>query len=202
MTMTTRRQFLNRTLVGGAAFGLGLWYGLGSAERRGSWSLAARVPDGEEQSLEKLATALGLDVSGGRWEPVAAGIGADLVLVRDGRLLDPAEWPDAATRLRGRWAGREGARWLQLADGAHRPARLARVVGHAGVLGTLDLDREGERAFRGRDGRWLVVSMMNGTVEVAEASCRHRLCQQQGRIGLAGERLVCAPAGLIVQLEA
>ncbi len=199
--MTTRRQFLNRTLVGGAAFGLGLWQGLGPSTRHGGWSLAARVPAGEEPGLEALAAALGLDASGGRWQPAEPGTGADLVLVRDGRLLDPAEWPAAATRLRGRWAGREAARWYQWTTDQDRPARRARMVGPEGSMATLDLDREGDRAFRGRDGRWLVVSVSNGTVAVVEASCRHRHCQRQGRVGLAGARLVCAPAGLIVQLE-
>ncbi|MDO8837098.1 MAG: NusG domain II-containing protein [Vicinamibacterales bacterium] len=199
--MTTRRQFLNRTLVGGAAFGLGLWHGLGPSNRDGGWNLSARVPDGEEPGLEALAAAFGLDVSGGRWQPAGSGTAADLVLVRDGRLLDPAEWPAAATRLRGRWAGREAARWYQWTAACDSPARRARVVGHAGSLATLDLDHEGDRAFRGRDGRRMVVSVSNGRVEVAEASCRHRHCQRQGRVSLAGERLVCAPAGLIVQLE-
>jgi hypothetical protein len=199
--MTTRRQFLNRALVGGAAFGLGLWQGLGPSHRHGGWSLAARGPAGEEPGLEALAAALGLDVSGGRWQPAGSGAGADLVLVRDGRLLDPAEWPAAAMRLRGRWAGREAARWYQWTADHDRPARRARMVGPAGSMATFDLDREGDRAFRGRDGRWLVVTVSHGTVEVADASCRHRHCQRQGRIGLAGERLVCAPAGLIVQLE-
>ncbi len=200
--MTTRRQFLNRTVVGGTAFGLGLWYGLRPGSRPARWAVAARVPGGEERHLEGLAKALGLDVDAGRWTSLGAGAPADLVLVRDERLLDPAEWPDEAVRLRRRWAGAEGTRWCQWTDLTARPARRAAIVGQTGLLATLDLDRDGEQAFRGRDGRWFAVAARDAAIEVVEASCRHRHCQRQGRVSLAGDRLVCAPAGLLVQLEA
>ena len=203
--MTTRREFLNRTLMGGAAFGAGLLAGLGPLGRAtgaSRWSLAARVPAGGESELATLASGLGLDVSWGEWQPLAGGGTADLAVLLGGRVLDPAEWPAAALALRARWSNHPASRWLRLTNGAHRAARRAVVRGDAGILARLDLDREGGRVFRGRDGRRLALVARGGGVEVAEASCRHQHCVGQGRVGLAGERLVCAPAGLIVTLEA
>lgn len=203
--MTTRREFLNRTLMGGAAFGAGMLAGLapfGRGTGASRWSLAARVPAGGEADVETLAAALGLDLGRGEWQPLAGGGTADLAVLHGGRVLDPAEWPAAALALRARWSNHPASRWLRLTDGAHRAARRAVVRGDAGILATLDLDRESGRIFSGRDGRRLALVSRGGGVEVAEASCRHQHCVGQGRVGLAGERIVCAPAGLIVTLEA
>jgi hypothetical protein len=204
-TMTTRRDFLTRTLLGGTAFGLGLWGGLASNGSRldsARWSLAARVPAGGEAGLVDLAAQLGLDVSRGEWSPLAAGTGADLALLQHGRLLEPVEWPLAATALRASWSGRDAAQWWRLVEPGRRTARRATVVGREGLLATLDLDREGERVFAGRNGHRLVISLKDGGVAVAESACRHQHCLRQGRVSLTGERVVCAPAGLMVSLEA
>ena len=202
--MTTRREFLNRTLLGGAAFGAGLlggWMPLGKGSSPHAWSLAARVPTGGEAGLEKLARHLGLDLGRGDWMPLAGEEAADLVLLYEGRLLDPAEWPVTALALRAEWAGRPGTRWLRLGQGDRQAARRAVVRGAGTILATLDLDRGGERIFVGRNGHRLVVASHEGTVAVVDAGCRHQHCVRQGRVSLAGERLVCAPAGLLVSLE-
>lgn len=203
--MTTRREFLTRTLLGSAAFGGGLlggWMPFRWGQAPESWSLAARVPAGGEAGLEALARRLGLDLSRGGWMPLADGDTADLALVFEGRLLDPAEWPDEAHALRAGWSGHPAKRWLRLTEEGPRAAGRAVVRGAGGVLATLDLDREGERVFTGRNGHRLVLSSREGSVAVVEAGCRHRHCLRQGRVSLSGERLVCAPAGLLVSLEA
>jgi len=203
--VTTRREFLNRTLLGSAAFGAGLlggWMPLRTGSLSGAWSLAARVPAGGEARLEKLARHLGLDLGRGEWVPLVGNEAADLVLLHEGRLLDPAEWPAEALALRAEWAGRPGRSWLRLPENGQRAAGRAIVRGAGAILATLDLDREGERVFVGRNGHRLVVASREGTVAVVEAGCRHQHCLRQGRVSLAGERLVCAPAGLLVSLEA
>ncbi|HSK08419.1 MAG TPA: NusG domain II-containing protein [Vicinamibacterales bacterium] len=202
--MTTRREFLNRTLLGSAAFGAGLlggWMPFRGGLPQASWSLAARVPAGGEAGLEALARRLGLDLSRGEWVPLADGDSADLALLYDGRLLDPAEWPAVALDLRAGWSGHPARRWLRLAEDGRRAAGRAVVRGADGVLATLDLDREGDRVFMGRNGHRLVLSSRDGGVAVVEAGCRHQHCLRQGRVSLSGERLVCAPAGLLVSLE-
>ncbi|HNV04215.1 MAG TPA: NusG domain II-containing protein [Vicinamibacterales bacterium] len=203
--MTTRREFLNRTLMGGAAFGAGMLAGLGPFGRAAGasrWSLAARVPAGAEADVEALAAELGLDLGRGDWQPLAGGESPDLVLLRGTRLLDPAEWPSQAIALRARWSGHPASRRLRLTDKERRAARRAVVRSRDGILAALDLDRESSRVFRGRDRQRMALVTRGGGVEVVEASCRHQHCLRQGRVGLAGERIVCAPAGLVVTLEA
>jgi hypothetical protein len=41
----------------------------------------------------------------------------------------------------------------------------------------------------------------NGQVWVQSASCRHRQCQQVGRLSMPGERAACAPNRLLVEIE-
>jgi len=74
--------------------------------------------------------------------------------------------------------------------------------GPQGLLARLDLDREGETILTGRDGRRLVLDVRGGGVAVVESACRHGHCRRQGRVTRVGEGLVCAPAGLLVELEA
>ncbi|MFA7331472.1 MAG: NusG domain II-containing protein [Candidatus Delongbacteria bacterium] len=202
--MSTRRDFLKSALVGGAALGLGFWGGFewkGQAPD-GPWELAARVPEGEEDALRQLAARLGLELESARWQDAPLSGDADLALLRGGRLLDPAQWPAAALDLRRTWAGRPASRWLSLQAPAGAAARQALVRGPEGLLARLDLERAGEHVLRGREGRRLVLAVADGGVSVAEAGCRHLHCLRQGRVSRVGERLLCAPAGLLVELEA
>jgi hypothetical protein len=199
--MSTRRDFLKRTLVVGVAFGLGLWRGLDQAGQGDRWELAARLPAGEEDALWELAGHLGVTPDGCRRRPLGDAPGADLVLLRNGRLLEPAAWPAAALALRRRWAGRPATQWVDLRQEGSQ-ARRALILGPQGHVASLDLGRNGEHVFHGRDGRRVALSVQDGGLAVVEAACRHRHCLRQGRVSLAGERLVCAPAGLLVELEA
>jgi len=46
-----------------------------------------------------------------------------------------------------------------------------------------------------------VLGVHAGQVTVVESNCRHGHCRRQGAQGLAGGRLVRAPAGLLVEME-
>ncbi len=95
----------------------------------------------------------------------------------------------------------ENAHWQDAPLGG-AAARQALVRGPEGLLARLDLERAGEQVLRGREGRRLVLAVADGGVSVAEAGCRHLHCLRQGRVSQVGERLLCAPAGLLVELEA
>jgi hypothetical protein len=200
--MSTRRDFMRSALVAGAALGLGLWRGWETAPATGTWDLVVRAPRGEEDAVAGLAARLGLDCGQDAWVPLPMAGPADLVLLRGGRLLDPAQWPTQALELRGAWRGRTAGQMLRLQGKPSAPATRALVWGPQGLLARLDLDRTGETLVTGRDGRRLVLDVRNGGVAVVESACRHGHCRRQGQVSRWGERLVCAPAGLLVQLEA
>lgn len=201
MSPTSRRLFLTRLMLGSGTFAAGWWLGQRTGAQPQALSLTARVPAGEQPRMEALARTLGVDLSTARWVPAVDDAPADLVMVRQGRILDPVEWPHEALAVRARWIGHASA--VTLTTTVDEPiARLARVVAADGGVSTIDLAYDRELVIQGRDGRRLVLGVQDGRAAVIESRCRHQHCVRQGAVAHAGERIVCAPAGLLVQLEA
>lgn len=199
--MSTRRDFMRQTLVAGAALGLGLWRGWQGPSTEDSWNLVVRAPREALDEVWGLVRRLGGDADPDAWETHAARGPADVALLRGGRLLEPSRWPAAALELRRSWQGREADLLLHARAGRQGRAREALVWGPTGLLARLDLQTPGETRMEGRDGHRMVLGVHAGQVAVVESTCRHGHCRRQGAQGLAGGRLVCAPAGLLVELE-
>jgi hypothetical protein len=135
-----------------------------------------------------------------------ASLPADLLL-SDTRtaVYDPAtQLGERLARLRQLLRG-QTAVWAFSA--AHHPVmwggqrRVALLRDERGMVDRLPL----ERSFRdipleGPCGR-THLRLAEGQVWVHAASCRHRQCQQAGRISLPGERTACAPNHLLVEIE-
>ena len=49
-------------------------------------------------------------------------------------------------------------------------------------------------------GYTLVIAVENGEAYVKEASCPDKYCEKSGRISKTGERIICAPAGVLIKI--
>jgi len=125
-------------------------------------------------------------------------------LVRNGRVWDVrtrrlmALWenmnrkPEAATVLttaafhRREVSSARGGPLILTRDGA----RLARIP----------LDQDSRRTFRGGRGSF-TVEVADHRAWIAEASCRHKICMYSPPISLPGERIICAPNRVLLEVS-
>ncbi|MBD3220265.1 hypothetical protein GF314_03405 [bacterium] len=135
-----------------------------------------------------------------------APLPADVMLQQDTRVVDPRsgfgrDLVALRERLRGRQAQLAVTCRLAPRPQATAAGRVLVVENERGVQERIALagaDRRLELA--GPVGATSVVFGADGA-EVAGASCRHRTCQRQGRIGQPGEMVACAPNRLVLRVE-
>lgn len=63
----------------------------------------------------------------------------------------------------------------------------------------LDLNRNQVRSFSSDSGS-IVVEINNGTVRVIRSSCRDKFCVKHRPISMPGERIICLPARITVEI--
>jgi hypothetical protein len=136
----------------------------------------------------------------------AGGAAADVLLQNDGRILDPAsQFGRELLALRCALLGRPAAIAFtaRLEDRAAttRGGLVLVVENERGLQDRLALQGDARTmTFAGPAGR-TVVEFGDQGVRVAEASCRHRICQLQGAAARAGEMIACAPNRLLLRVE-
>jgi len=83
----------------------------------------------------------------------------------------------------------------------HRYAgRSLSVFSRGQKVASLPLDRNKTKIYKGKEGE-IAVSVNNGKVWVNESSCRHKICCLTPPISYAGERIICAPNRLLVEID-
>ena len=83
----------------------------------------------------------------------------------------------------------------------HRyPGKSLSVFSQGQKIASLPLDRNKTKLYKGRAGE-IAVSVNNGKVWVNESSCRHKICCLTPPISYAGERIICAPNRLLVEID-
>lgn len=197
--MATRREFIRLLGLGGLAFGAGL--GLGGVQPGNSRilpGLIAHLPASPQQFPELEAWLPGL-----RCEALPGPLGCDLALSRGSRLLDPAEWPRELLGLRRRLQG-EQATWRVTwqAGGAPREADRLWITDARGHCQEYKLAGFGQQRVIGRDGHELLLEQSTCGLRVLRADCRQGICREQAPAVMVGERIVCAPSGLLLELTA
>jgi hypothetical protein len=195
-----RRDFFKTLALATAAVAMGRF--LPSMEVGASGSIVALLPEGAQYSaaLAELARTLSYE---GEWqeEPLQTGLGADLLLLSDGLVLNPQlDFSQAALKFRATLQGKEATRMLRLRPAisqAKKPTAL-RVLGpSAEKIYAMDQNKE----IRLETALGVARCHLSPQgVEMVQATCRHEHCCHMGRIQAAGERIVCAPAALILEL--
>jgi len=156
-------------------------------ERRG-WSPAA------------VATHAHLTLS---FSPLANPARPSFTFVRDGRI-----WDIRSRRLRALWdlMGQRSGRSTGLTIAGFRteppravPGRLAAVYQDGRLKERIPLDRA--RLVRlPAGGGYLAVQVEDGSARVVESPCRHQICRCTPPITAAGERIICAPNHLLLEI--
>ncbi len=62
------------------------------------------------------------------------------------------------------------------------------------------LDTDIEIVIETADGHENLLVIENGFARIEDADCPDRLCVKQGRIGMAGESIICLPHRLVVRI--
>ncbi len=125
-------------------------------------------------------------------------------LVRNGRIRDIR-----SRKLRALWdrMGRESEASASLTVAGLRPVphrgnrgKFAAIY-HEGILvERIRLDRDGSKRLQMRTGA-LVVRVESGRVRVAESPCWHQICLGTPPIDQTGQRIICAPNHLLVEVQ-
>jgi len=67
-------------------------------------------------------------------------------------------------------------------------------------IDSLALDRNKTKLYKGKEGE-IAVSVNNGKAWINESSCRHKICCLTPPISYAGERIICAPNRLLIEID-
>jgi hypothetical protein len=200
-----RRDFLKTTALLASAFAGGFYMGNGPELRRSSGTaLMAFLPDGKEwdlriQDLMKEPTFLACTI---RSQALATPLPGDLALLGDGCILDPREsFGSSLLRLREDLRGTRATRLLQLEnpqDDRRLPAKELRISGPFAEQ-RFSLDKAQEISLDAHlSGSRLRIDALG--VRMVQAACRHEHCCRMGTIRLVGQRLACAPAGILIEM--
>lgn len=77
---------------------------------------------------------------------------------------------------------------------------IAEVFQNGELIYQLSLEEAGTyRIAWGAESNVIVIE--NGSVSIEEATCPDKLCEKQGKISAVGERIVCLPNRLVVQIS-
>lgn len=84
--------------------------------------------------------------------------------------------------------------------GSAKEAGIAEVFQDGELIYQLSLEESGTyRITWGAERNVIVID--NGSVFIEEATCPDKLCEKQGKISAVGERIVCLPNRLVVQIS-
>jgi hypothetical protein len=83
---------------------------------------------------------------------------------------------------------------------ADRRGEFAAVFHGGRLRARLPLDRPGHHMIPAPDGR-LVVRVSEGRARMQESPCRNRICLRTPPISMTGERLICAPHHLLLEIQ-
>ena len=124
--------------------------------------------------------------------------------VRDGRI-----WDIRSRKLRALWDDmrqRSGSAALLTIAGFRPqptdalPGRFAAIYQEGTLKQRVPLDRARRMRIPARDGS-LVVQVDKGSARVIESPCRHQICRCTPPILTPGERIICAPNHLFLEIQ-
>ncbi len=195
-----RRDFIKMTAL--AMAGLGLGSTLSPAKAQAEGELIALLPEGQiytDQLLE-LVKHLGYR---GRWEEkrLDQSLPADLLLFAKRSLQDPSrDFNAEARRFRAHIHGHQATRLLRLQHGPTTTtnAKSLRVLSAHGEV-QYSLDASLKLEIPSDLGKTYCAMTPDG-LRVTQAACKHEHCCSMGPIAKPGERIVCAPASLILEI--
>lgn len=91
---------------------------------------------------------------------------------------------------------------LLLLRACSAPGGVAVVTVDGEEVGRYDLSRDGTYPIVGWNGGSNLLVIEDGAARVAEASCPDKLCAHTGHISRTGERIVCLPNRVVVEIRA
>ncbi len=81
------------------------------------------------------------------------------------------------------------------------PGTRAQVLQDGVPLHTLPLDEERELTIAAPNGGSNTVTVRDGRIRVAHATCPDQICVRQGWVNSPGTPIVCLPNGLVIQVQ-
>jgi len=198
-----RRVFIKKAAVLTAAFSLGLHLGRPESIANGT-GLLAFLPDGKiwDQRFLEVAAAGDLSVCTMASQHLEMPIQSDLILLGEGRILSPEDdFSHSLLSLRQLIQGHLATRLVRVMseNEAHLSlARKMRITTPASVR-TVSLDDPKEFSLSGHLSGSRLRSDEEG-VRMIQAACRHEHCCKMGTISRVGQRIACAPAGIMIEL--
>jgi hypothetical protein len=131
-------------------------------------------------------------------------LGADLLLSSQKGILDPrGDLSGRVLAIRQSLGGKQAQCLLsfELVSRFSAPQERASEIcikknGH--VIQSLDLSVQNQQHVIPDLSGNTVLSIESGSAYISQATCKSGLCKQQGSISHCGEKLICAPAGLII----
>lgn len=91
---------------------------------------------------------------------------------------------------------------LLLLRACSAPGGVAVVTVDGREVGRYDLSRDAAYPIAGWNGGSNLLVIEGGAARMAEASCPDKLCEHTGRIFRTGERIVCLPNRVVVEIRA
>jgi hypothetical protein len=137
------------------------------------------------------------------FSPLSLSSRPSFTFVREGRI-----WDIRSRRLRSLWdrMGRHSAPSASLTIAGFQPDPHAQTRGEVAALyhqgrlkDRIPLDRPGRRILSAPGGR-LVVQVLEGRARVVESPCRSQICRCTPPISLTGERIICAPNHVLLEI--
>ena len=139
------------------------------------------------------------------FSPLRSPARPSFTFVREGRI-----WDVRSRKLRALWdaMGQRSRPSVSLTIAGFRPephhgtpGRFAAVYQDGRLRERLPLDRAETASFPTRRGGALVVRVEKGAARVVESPCRHQICLCTPPISMAGERVICAPHHLLLEIQ-
>ena len=138
------------------------------------------------------------------FSPLLSPSRPSFTFVREGRI-----WDVRSRKLRALWVamGQSSQPSTSLTTVGFRPeprpgalGRFAAVYQDGRLRERLPLDRAESVSFPTDRGA-LVVQVEKGGARVQESPCRHQICRHTPPISMTGDRIVCAPSHLLLEIQ-
>ncbi len=125
-------------------------------------------------------------------------------MLSDNRILDPRT--GAFSNIAGKIYSEDKADYeitLKISSIADKtvkkPGTKAKILINGRTKGFINLSKNEKLSFSTNLGKIKIVSE-SGKVRVEESSCKHKICMHRGAISNGGEKLICAPQKVIVEV--